>query len=65
MDQYFPVDTVVSGLDTLHPGGSDGYMNSIGKVGLCIESGSIYDPRGIEIARDSVLNFLRATGTIE
>lgn len=65
MDQYFPVDTVVSGLDALHPGGSDGYMNSIGKVGLCIESGSIYDPRGTEIARDSVLNFLRATGVIE
>lgn len=65
MDQYFPVDTVVSGLDVLHPGGSDGYMNSIGKVGLCIESGSIYDPRGTEIARDSVLNFLCATGAIE
>lgn len=65
MDQYFPVNTVVSGLDALHPGGSDGYMNSIGKVGLCIESGSIYDPRGTEIARDSVLNFLRATGAIE
>ena len=65
MDQYFPVDIVVSGLDTLHPGGSDGYMNTIGKIGLCIESGSIYDPRGTEIARDSVINFLRATGTID
>lgn len=64
-DPYFPVDVVVSGLDTLHPGGSDGYMNSIGKVWLCIESGSIYDPRGPEIARESVLNFLRATGSIE
>lgn len=64
-DPYFPVDTVVSWLDVLHPGGSDGYMNSLGKVGLCIESGSIYDPRGPEIARESVLNFLRATGSIE
>ena len=64
-DQYFPVDTVVSWLDTLHPGGSDGYMNSIGKIGLCIESRSIhFDDEG-KIARESILNFLKATGNIE
>ena len=63
-DKYFPVKTVVRGLDTLHPGGSDWYMNCIGKVWLCIESGSIYDPRWTEIARESVMNFLRATGNI-
>ncbi len=40
-------------------------MNSIGKIGLCIESGSIYDPRGVKMARESIMNFLRATGNIE
>lgn len=61
---YFPVDRIIRGLDILHPGGSDGYMNSIGKIGLCIESGSIYDPNWPEIAKNSVINFLRATGNI-
>ena len=64
-NRYFPVDRVISGLDSLHPGGSDGYMNTIGKVWLCIESGSIYDPHGAEIAWESIMNFLRATGNIE
>lgn len=64
-NRYFPVDRIISGLDNLHPGGSDGYMNSIGKIGLCIESGSIYDPRGVKMARESIMNFLRATGNIE
>lgn len=63
-NQYFPVKITVSGLDILHPGWSDGYMNSIWKVGLCIESGSIhFDDKG-EVARESIMNFLRATGNI-
>ena len=64
-DTYFPVDIVISGLDILHPGGSDGYMNSIGKIWLCIEAGSIhFDDDGL-IARESIMNLLRATGNIE
>ena len=30
---------VVSGFDNLQPGGTDWYMNSVGKVGICIECG--------------------------
>jgi succinylglutamate desuccinylase len=63
-DTYFPVDTVVSGLDILHPGGSDGYMNSIWKVWLCIEVGSIYFHDDGHIARQSILSLLSATGNI-
>lgn len=40
-------------------------MNKIGKIGLCIESGSIHFDDGGEIARNSVMNFLRATGNID
>lgn len=64
-DNNFPVEIVVSGLDILHPGWSDGYMNSIGKVGLCIESGSIHFDDDGKVARESVMNFLRTTGNIE
>lgn len=64
-NQYFPVDRVIRGLDMLHPGWSDGYMNSIGKKWFCIESGSIYDPQWPEIAKNSIMNFLRATWSIE
>jgi len=64
-DKYFPVDRAVSGLDVLHPGGSDGYMNSISKIWLCIEAGSIhFDDNGV-IARNSIMNLLRATGNID
>lgn len=63
-DTYFPVDIVISGLDILHPGGSDGYMNSINKIWLCIEAGSIhFDDDGL-IAHNSIMNLLMATGNI-
>ena len=66
LDDYFDVKYAVSGFDNLHPGGSDGYMNSIGKVGLCLEAGSIYDNQDVVIqnAKEGVLNFLRFTGNI-
>ena len=64
-NKYFPVDRVVKWLDTLHPGWSDGYMNSIWKIGLCIEAGSIhFDDDGI-LAKEAIMNFLRITGNIE
>jgi len=64
LTEYFDVDEVVCGLDVLHPWGSDGYMNSIWKVGLCLESGSIFDPKWPEIAKNWILNFLKFTGNI-
>lgn len=59
--EVFDVDFVVSGFDTLHPGGSDGYINSLGKKWVCIECGSIYDPRWYAIAKNSITNFLKFT----
>lgn len=62
--KYFQVDKVISGLDILHPGWSDGFMNSIGKVWLCLESWSIYDEKWPEIAKNWILNFLKFTWNI-
>lgn len=64
-NKCFPVDRSVGGLDVLHPGWSDGYMNSIGKIGLCIEAGSIHFDDDGQLARESIMNFLRATGNID
>jgi len=66
IDNYFDVEYVVSGFDALHPGGSDGYMNSMGKIGLCLEVGSIYDNADalVQKAKGGILNFLKYTGNI-
>lgn len=64
LGKYFAVPYVVSWFDILHPGGSDGYMNTIGKVWLCIECWSIYDANGPMLAKESIINFLRYTRNI-
>lgn len=62
--EYFDVDKIISWLDVLHLGWSDGFMNSIGKVWLCLEFWSITDPKWPEIAKGWILNFLKLTGNI-
>ena len=61
----FDVPYVVSGLDILHPGWSDGYMNSIGKVWLCLECGYKDDEWWVEFAYNQIINFLKATWNID
>lgn len=65
LSKYFSVKYIISWLDILHPGWSDGFMNTVWKIGLCLESGSIYDPAWPEIAKDWILNFLKWTGNVE
>jgi succinylglutamate desuccinylase len=60
--EYLPIDLVVSGFDRIEPGGTDYYMNSIGKVGICVECGYVGDSGSTEIAKESILNFLKACG---
>jgi len=62
--KYFDVDLVVSWFDILHPGWSDWFMNNIWKVWLCLESGSIFDIKWPEIARNGIINFLKFTWNI-
>ncbi|MDE1919095.1 MAG: succinylglutamate desuccinylase/aspartoacylase family protein [Patescibacteria group bacterium] len=60
--EYLPVDLVVSGFDDVQPGGTDYYMNSIGKVGICVECGYLGSPESIKTAEESIFAFLKARG---
>jgi len=58
--EYLPIDLIVSGFDKVEPGGTDYYMNSIGKIGVCVECGYLGSPESAEIAERSILAFLEA-----
>lgn len=60
-----PVKTVVSGLDDLHPLGTDGYMNKVGKKGLCIECGFHDDPDAKGVAVKAILSMISSLGMFE
>lgn len=60
--KYLPFDLIVSGFDSVEPGGTDYYMNSIGKVGICIECGYLGDEHATAVAEKSILAFLKARG---
>lgn len=59
---YLPIDLVVSGFDQLEPGGTDYYMNRLGKIGICLECGYVNDPNSVNIAKASILAFLSVRG---
>ena len=61
---FLPIDLVVSGFDEVEPGGTDYYMNSNGKIGICVECGYIKDPQGITIAEESIYAFIKTQGHI-
>lgn len=60
--QYLPFPIRCSGFDNAHPGGTDGYMNSLGKIGICIECGYHNDPLASERAMNSIDIFLKVVG---
>ncbi len=62
--QYLPLPTVVHGFDSVEPGGTDYYMNSIGKVGICIECGYINDAQSTQTAINAIMTFLHVRGHI-
>jgi succinylglutamate desuccinylase len=59
-----PFPMVVSGFDDNQPGGTDCYMNRIGKIGICAECGYLGDPEAKNIAKKTILAFLSARGHI-
>lgn len=63
--KHLPFDLVASGFDNLEPGGTDGYMNSLSKIGVCIECGYLEDESSTEIAKKSILAFLSVRGYID
>ncbi len=60
--KFFPIDLLVSGFDKVEPCGTDYYMNSIGKIGICLECGYMKDPQSTKIAEESIFAFLKARG---
>lgn len=60
--KYLPADLVVTGFDTVEPGGTDYYMNSTGKIGICVECGYLGDPKAADVAEKSIYAFLKARG---
>lgn len=61
----FDVNIVLSGLDEIHQGSTDRFMNSIGKYGICIECGQHDDSSSIGVAEDSIKRFLSNLGMID
>lgn len=48
-----------SGWDTVEPGGTDGYMYKQGKIGICLECGSLVESeKNKNLAYNSILQFL-------
>lgn len=62
--QYLPQNRVCYGFTRLEPGGTDGYMNEKGKVGVCIECGYLNDPRSTQSAIQTAYLFLQALGML-
>ncbi len=60
--KFFPINLVVSGFDKVEPGGTDYYMNTRGKIGICLECGYMKNPQTIKVAEESIFAFLKAKG---
>ena len=56
--KILPFDLIVHGFDSVEPGGTDYYMNKIGKVGICAECGYLGDLSSKDKAKETILNFL-------
>lgn len=64
--KFLPKDfnRVVYGFDSIEPGGTDYYMNSIGKIGICVECGQHNDPNTSLVAENAIISFLQSRGHI-
>ena len=60
--QQMNVAVMCSGLDEIHPGGTDGYMNQLDKIGICLEAGQHDDPQAITRTLDGIKQFLKGMG---
>lgn len=60
-----PIEVVVSGIDVLHPTGTDAYVNQSGGFGICIECGNHNDPNATNIAIEAVNRFLTYLNVVE
>jgi succinylglutamate desuccinylase len=63
----FPKDfkRVLYNFNNIEPGGTEGYMNDMGKVGICIECGQHEEKKSIQNAVKAIQSFLVSQGHIE
>lgn len=61
----FPFDTRCYGFTEMEPGGTDGYMNSRGKIGICVECGNHNAPDAKNKALISIEKFLSSFDMID
>lgn len=62
----FDFDSVLTGISDVSDGGTDCYMSSLQKVGLCLECGSNFDPiKYTPLATKSIHTFLTHYGLIK
>ena len=60
----FPCEKIIQGFDRLEPGGTDYYMNLIGKIGICVECGSINNKNSINFTKKLINALLINTKNI-
>lgn len=60
-----PAGIIVHGFDSIEPGGTDNYMNSVGGKGICIECGFHEDPKAPKRAEEAIISFLTQMGCID
>jgi len=63
--ENFPFDIRCYGFTDMEPGGTDGYMNSRWKIGICVECGNHNAPDASEKALISIEKFLEYYGMID
>ena len=64
--KHMNLEYVVTGFDKLEPGASDGYMHKLGKIGICLECGSIkHSTKNLDFAYDSILQYLQYFDAID
>lgn len=63
--ENFPIPIRCYGFAKVEPGGTDGYMNSRGKIGICVECGNHNDPEASKKALVSVCKFLEYFDVVE
>ncbi len=63
--ENFPFDIRCYGFTDMEPGGTDGYINSRWKIGICVECGNHNAPDASEKALISIEKFLEYYGMID
>lgn len=61
----FPVKYVCSNIDAFEKGGTDGYMNGRGKIGICVECGYLGDREALGVALRCIEVVLEEMGMVE